>query len=387
MKGLIIVNGDKSKIPNIEKKQNLQNLIYNQITNKPKNSLQAALYNQVTSKEKNIENHSNQPNQEINSSKGRIIETITLDDLEVEIEKNSYFLIEEPKPKEELKISKEIEIIDDLNEDILNKNVNNSLIKEEQKSKEEPKSIKTKKKNTKKIISFILFIVSLDLLFLYIANQDITKHQPIIEVKEVYNHKTEEIIDQKLVEIQKLYEENNDLVGWLEIENTNINYPVMYTKGEDFYLRRDFYKKYYTAGSLYINKNNTLKPRDSNLIIYGHNMRNGTMFADLLKYKEESYYKEHKRIIYYTLEEKEEYEIIAVFLSKVYNVDDDVFKYYQFYGEKTQEEYKDFIANIKNMSLYPIELSSKYPEPLLTLSTCEYSQEDGRLVVVAKKIN
>ena len=69
------------------------------------------------------------------------------------------------------------------------------------------------------------------------------------------------------------------------------------------------------------------------------------------------------------------------------NVSDKVFKYYQFYGEQNEKEYKDFIQNIKKLSMYDIELSAEYPERLLTLSTCEYSQEDGRFVVVAKKVN
>ena len=238
------------------------------------------------------------------------------------------------------------------------------------------------------LIGLFIFSVSVGFVTEYILHSQFAKHQPTIEIEQDITESVDYQVEQDpiLIEIQKLYEENNDLAGWIQIDDTTINYPVMYTKGEDYYLRRDFYKRSSTAGTLYINKNNTIKPKDINLIIYGHNMDNGTMFADLLNYKNEDYYQEHKKIIYYTLEEKEEYEIIAVFLSKIYNVSDDVFKYYKFYGEQSKEAYDNFINNIKELSLYDIDLSATYPEELLTLSTCEYSQKDGRLVVVAKRI-
>ena len=185
-----------------------------------------------------------------------------------------------------------------------------------------------------------------------------------------------------------MYQQNNDLIGWITIEDTKIDYPVMFTKGEDYYLRRDFYKKKSTGGTLYINKHQTMEPRDINIIIHGHNMTsNGTMFHDLLNYKKESYYETHKKIIYYTLEEREEYEIISVFLSKVYKVNDNVFKYYKFYGEQSESDHKNYIDNVKELALYDTGITATYPEKLITLSTCEYSQENGRLVVVAKQVS
>ena len=161
----------------------------------------------------------------------------------------------------------------------------------------------------------------------------------------------------------------------------------MFTKGQDYYLRKDFYKKKSTAGTLYIEKHQTMEPKDINIIIHGHNMHDGTMFADLKKFKKKDFYEEHKKLVYYTLEERQEYEIIAVFLSKIYNVGDKVFKYYKFYGEQDENSYKDYIKNIKKLSLYDIETTATYPEELITLSTCDYYAEDGRLVVVAKRVS
>ncbi len=245
---------------------------------------------------------------------------------------------------------------------------------------------KNRKKKTKLIIAGICFGVAILLIIGYFSYRYLWPHQPKIKVDNSKAEAKEKVeVDPKVEEIKKLYQENNDLVGWITIDNTKIDYPVMYTKGEDYYLYRDFYKNDFVSGSIYVDKHNTVKPRDVNLLIHGHSMADGSMFMGLLNYYDEEYYKEHPTITFYTLEEKEEYEIIAVFVSKVYNVDDNVFKYYKFYGSKTKEEYDDYISNIKRLSLYDIDASATYPEKLITLSTCEYSQEDGRMVVVGRK--
>ncbi len=250
-------------------------------------------------------------------------------------------------------------------------------------------------KNKKFIISFTLFIISIILLISYIIYNKRDYHQPLIT-----DNKVDKIIDNvkeldlketvdtsnKLIEINNLYKENNDLVGWLSIDGTATSYPVMHTDNEDFYLYKDFYKNYYKAGSLYIDKNNKVNPRDINLIIHGHNMKNGTMFGLLPRYKKESYYKEHSKFTFYTLDEKQEYQIIAVFLSKIYTVIDDEYKYYKFYNAKNEEEYNEYIDFIKENSLYKIDESASYPDELITLSTCDYTQTNGRLVIVGKRI-
>ena len=111
------------------------------------------------------------------------------------------------------------------------------------------------------------------------------------------------------------------------------------------------------------------------------------MFAELLNYKEESYYKEHPTIRFTTLAEDKTYEIIAVFKSRVYyKSEKDVFRYYYFINAESEEEYNNYINESKKASLYDTGKTATYGEQLLTLSTCEYSQEDGRFVVVAKKV-
>ena len=186
--------------------------------------------------------------------------------------------------------------------------------------------------------------------------------------------------------LSKLYDENNELYGWIKIDGTNIDYPVMFKKQSDYYINHNFYKEKNSAGSIFIDKYNIVEPRDTNLILYGHNMKDGTMFHDLINYKEYDYYISHKNISFNTLTSEDNYEIIAVFLSKVYNVDEDVFKFYKFYSAHNTESFNYYIDNVKALSLYDTGVTAEYGDELITLSTCEYSTENGRLVVVAKKI-
>jgi len=186
----------------------------------------------------------------------------------------------------------------------------------------------------------------------------------------------------------KLYALNNDFVGWLSIEGTNIDYPVMHTPNDpEFYLRRNFYKESENAGTLFVDYRNSLNPASTNVIIYGHHMKNKTMFYALMNYKDKSFYEEHKIISFDTLYGRGEYEIVAVILSKAYSIEDEAFKYYDFIEASTEEEYNEFMQNIKQLQLYDTGVESRFGDQLITLSTCEYSQDDGRLAVIARKLN
>lgn len=238
------------------------------------------------------------------------------------------------------------------------------------------------------------FIVLLIILFIFIplivstirivkhknANKKITN---ILKETIKENNTNEENVTNIVKELKNM---NKDFVGVLSIPDTIINYPVMYTEGEDYYLRRSFDKKQSDAGTLFIDKHNNIDPIDDNIIIYGHNMKNGTMFHELLNYKKESFYKNHKYIYFNKVDNSEKYEIIAVFYSKVYYETDNVFKYYKFYNASNEEELNDYVKNIKKLSLYNTNVNAKLGDKFITLSTCEYSQENGRFVVVAKKV-
>lgn len=189
-----------------------------------------------------------------------------------------------------------------------------------------------------------------------------------------------------LPEFTEVYEKNSDFIGWLTIADTIIDYPVMQGDDNKYYLDHDFYGEETKHGSLFLDyKNDVLSP-NSNLIIYGHNMKDGTMFSALRKYKDQSFYEDHKVISFHTIYEKAQYEIVSVFLSKVYLKDEDTFKYYQFIQASNQEEFNEFYKNIKELSLYDTGNEAQYGDTFLTLSTCDYTTKDGRLAVVAKKL-
>lgn len=183
-----------------------------------------------------------------------------------------------------------------------------------------------------------------------------------------------------------LYRENSDLVGWLSIEGMVIDYPVMQCEDDEYYLHHDFYGQDSKYGCLYVRNRADVNTPGTNFIIYGHNMKDGSMFGDLDLYRRESFFQEHPVICFDTLYEERTYEILAVFRSQVYNSDDDVFRYYQFYEAQTQEEFDDFYENIKELSLYDTGVTAEFGDSFLTLSTCAYHVEDGRFAIVAKKL-
>ena len=114
-------------------------------------------------------------------------------------------------------------------------------------------------------------------------------------------------------------------------------------------------------------------------------MNNGSMFHDLVKYKDKNFYLNHQTIRFDSLYETAEYEIVAAFVSQVFNKSDNVFKYYKEYNFETEEAFLNFRDNIKQLSLYDTGVNIEYEDEFITLSTCEYSKEDGRMVVIARK--
>lgn len=183
------------------------------------------------------------------------------------------------------------------------------------------------------------------------------------------------------------YEENNDLVGWLRIKDTKIDYPVVHTpENEKYYLRKNFNGKFSMEGTLILGAVCSTAPESDNLIIYGHNMRSGTMFHDLMNYRKQSYWEEHPVIEYSTLYEEREYEIIAAFYDVIYEKNSKHFKFYFFANYDTEEEFADAIAYYKKHSEYDTGVEPVYGDKLLTLVTCSYHTKNGRFVVVAREI-
>lgn len=190
--------------------------------------------------------------------------------------------------------------------------------------------------------------------------------------------------DDVLAHYKELYLQNEHLVGWLSIAGTTINYPVMQTvDNPNYYLKRNFEKEYSNLGTPYVQENCDISQSD-NLVIYGHHIKGGKMFGALEEYKSENFYKEHKSIQFDTLTQQGEYEIVAVFKTVAYSSEG--FRYYDFVDAENEEAFNAFIDKCKKLALYDTGVTAEYGDRLITLSTCEYSAENGRLVVVAKKV-
>lgn len=195
-----------------------------------------------------------------------------------------------------------------------------------------------------------------------------------------------EAVNEILPEYAELYEKNNDLVGWLCIPDTRINYPVMQTKEEmEYYLHRDFDGNDDVNGLPFLDARCDVNPPTTNLLIYGHSMNSGAMFAGLADYKDYEFYRNHKTIYFDTVQERGEYEVVAVFQSRVAYVDEVTFRYYNFIQADTEEEFNSFLSAVEKLAYYDTGVDAVYGDRLLTLSTCDREITDGRLVVLARK--
>lgn len=194
-----------------------------------------------------------------------------------------------------------------------------------------------------------------------------------------------------LSQYQSFYNKYPDLFGWLKIAGTEIDHPVMQSddkkRGERYYyLHRDYTGKRAEEGSLFVESKSSCYPQDDNTVIYGHNMSNGHNFGILEEYKDKDFYKNHQTIQYDTIYETGTYQIAAVFISRVLYQEEEGFRYYHFYNYSSKNEYQECVDFINENKLYDTGVKLQYGDQLLMLSTCEYSRENGRLVVVAKRV-
>ena len=195
------------------------------------------------------------------------------------------------------------------------------------------------------------------------------------------------VIPDILDEYKALFNKNKSLIGWIEIADTIIDYPVMQTKDNEYYLKHDFNQKNDANGCIFLDCNCDVILGNDNWILYGHHMKNGKMFSSLIKYADMDYYEKHKYIRFDTIYEKGTYEVMYAFRSRIYNTNEITFKYYQFIDANSSEEFDSYMEEMEKMSLIDTGVSATYGDKLLTLSTCDYQEENGRFVVVAKRID
>ena len=189
-----------------------------------------------------------------------------------------------------------------------------------------------------------------------------------------------------LLEYAELYARNPDMAGWLAIDGTKINYPVMHTPGRpNHYLQRNFNGEFSSWGCLYAREECDLEEPSDNVTIYGHNMKDGSMFAGLNAYTDREFWKSHRYIRFDTLTEHHTYVIFAVFTTTA--SEGQGFDYFDFIDAADEMAFDTFLAKCFSNALYDTDIQPEYGDKIICLSTCEYSQINGRLVVAAMRIH
>lgn len=192
---------------------------------------------------------------------------------------------------------------------------------------------------------------------------------------------------EKLQQYKEMSEKYPQLYGWLQIPDTQIDLPVMRAGSDrDFYLHHDFSGSESTEGSLFVDSENSIYPQDDNTVIYGHNMKNGHIFGMLKMYGNADFFQAHRKIYFDTLYETGIYEVVAVLKTRLLNENEQGFRYYQFFQYENQKEFQECRDFVEENRLFETDSILQYGDRILMLSTCEYSQENGRLVVVARKM-
>ena len=256
-----------------------------------------------------------------------------------------------------------------------------------------------KRKRTVLICSLVaVFCLGYVFFYYYLYEKNSNEYEHLASLKtpeqttnnQVHINYTQEEEKKELVVLEKykkLFSQNKSLIGWIKIDDTNIDYPVMQTVNNEYYLKHNYNQEYDKNGSIFLDKDCDITNPGTNMIIYGHHMSSGKMFGKLDLYSSKEYYEKHPIIQFDTIYEEGRYQIMYVFRSRIYNEDEIVFKYYQFFDASTPEEFDSHMNEMAKLSLYNTGVTATYGDKLITLSTCDRSEQDGRFVVVAKKIN
>lgn len=208
------------------------------------------------------------------------------------------------------------------------------------------------------------------------------------EKQQMKNRETEKtdqlaILDQYDI----LYSMYPDLVGWIKVDGTPIDYPVMqdHTGGE-YYLKHNFEGKDDNKGNPFVSADASIDPMDQNIVIFGHNVSDGSQFGDLDAYLDKKFYKKHPVITFDTIYETGQYQIVAVVKTHVKEKDESGFRYYWFRNYKNRKEFQNLLDFVEENRVYDTGEHLIYGDTTIMLSTCEYTVNNGRLVVIAKRI-
>ena len=188
-----------------------------------------------------------------------------------------------------------------------------------------------------------------------------------------------------LPEFEALYAMNPDLVGWITVPGTRIDYPVVQRPTQkDYYLYRNFQGEHSYWGCIYVRESCDVFEPSDNVVIYGHRMQDGSMFADLGLYERYSFWESHKTLQFDTLRGRHEYEIVCVIRISATT---DNYPYHTFTNAKDELDFFSFWAQCQKQAIYDTGIEVHYGDKLISLYTCEYSQRHGRLVVIARRVD
>lgn len=233
-----------------------------------------------------------------------------------------------------------------------------------------------------RIVSLIVFIACAAVLAVYMIGdiRDSESNKNVDKLKDA-----EVTVPDVLDEYAGLYAENPDTIGWLKIDETELDNVVMFSRHDnEKYLHTDFYVNSSYRGCLFVDGWCDVLTSD-NIIVYGHHMKDGSMFGVIVDYQSDEFYKQHKYISFDTIYEKQTYEVVAAIQTELPSDGEEGFRYNEYTGsdEKSFAEYAKFIDKNK---LYDTGVRISPGDKLLTLSTCAYHTENGRFIVIAKKV-
>lgn len=245
--------------------------------------------------------------------------------------------------------------------------------------------------NIKQIIIKVFFLISLIVFItsaVYITNYFLSaRHQDsIIEQARSVWHETGD--EPELSVIEQLLQENSDFKGWITVPNTKIDNPIYQTDNNDFYLTHNQQKQKSAYGALFFDSKNVIteSETDKNLVIYGHHMKNGSMFANLTKYKELSFYKQNPTVEFATLYGNGTYKVYAAFVLNASKADDNDYIYN--ISRKSFIDDNDFdawVGEARERSLINTGVDVKNGDNIITLVTCTYDFDNARFVVMARE--
>lgn len=228
------------------------------------------------------------------------------------------------------------------------------------------------------IIFIIMFIASIIYISKWLIDREKNKKIADKVSEAILDNNSSEEIEYK-VDFEKLKEINNQIVAYLKVNGTKIEYAIVQAKDNDYYLRRDLEKKYNIGGSIFMDYKNKLDGTDKNIVIYGHNVKDGSMFGTLNNILKEEWYNNEENYVIDLKTEKEEYKYQVFSVYKIENEE------YYIDTEFEGSEFKNFIKTLENRSIKKFNTDVTENDSILTLSTCANSNQ-YRVVLHAKRV-